>query len=424
MKCLRLTLILGLFLSGISYAQSPCGQLFNRVSIRVDFPLHPGYEITRNDLETGESITYRILDYLGEGGQAYVFRAVRLGSTEEVGIKVYKDSLPKADQRATIVLLRKKQRGVKTVRLGAETRAQFADENDLRNQRRSFVLSESGNHVIFDAEGENTPLGWSPEAHEIAQRLMRAGVPYLRKTEPATVFFIGGSRSGVPPIRASVLELLDRPFDPAEIMDRSTPAKFLESLKKIESFHQQLKVATTELRREGLVHRDLKPENLMIAKDGTLKIADLDLLAIEGSTPRLAGTLAYLSRDKVIAFFSGGIERMEVTHDDDRSAVGVILYQALFGDIPLVQYYDSKSKAAPEYFPIKLGLRPETYGWVYKEDARFKDFVVWARDRLISEIESYQQGKSTVKLEIAERLTDLQANIVKYIGFTAEDIGR
>lgn len=83
--------------------------------------------------------------------------------------------------------------------------------------------------------------------------------------------------------------------------------------------------------RAGLVHRDVKPENVLIALDGTVKVADFGLAravteATMSTTGALLGTVAYLSPEIVT---SGSADARA-----DVYAAGVMLYEMLTGHQP------------------------------------------------------------------------------------------
>ena len=83
----------------------------------------------------------------------------------------------------------------------------------------------------------------------------------------------------------------------------------------------------------GLIHRDVKPENVLLAEDGTVKVADFGLAkAVDadsvpsGSGGRLIGTVSYLAPELV----TDGISDPRV----DVYAAGVVLYELLTGRKP------------------------------------------------------------------------------------------
>jgi eukaryotic-like serine/threonine-protein kinase len=81
----------------------------------------------------------------------------------------------------------------------------------------------------------------------------------------------------------------------------------------------------------GLIHRDIKPENVLIARDGTVKVADLGIAAIadaERTMPGggIMGTLRYLSPEQ-----AGGAKASEAS---DIWAAGALLFELLTGSSP------------------------------------------------------------------------------------------
>ncbi|MGH2736186.1 MAG: protein kinase domain-containing protein, partial [Actinomycetota bacterium] len=80
----------------------------------------------------------------------------------------------------------------------------------------------------------------------------------------------------------------------------------------------------------GLVHRDVKPENILIARDGTVKVADFGIAALAGVDRTdggpILGTLRYLSPEQAAG--------REATDASDLWAAGAVLYELVTGRPP------------------------------------------------------------------------------------------
>ena len=76
----------------------------------------------------------------------------------------------------------------------------------------------------------------------------------------------------------------------------------------------------------GLVHGDVKPENILFGADGTAKLVDFGLAAMQGDTGEIWGTPYYISPEKV--------RRMKVDFRADIYSLGGTLYHAITGVAP------------------------------------------------------------------------------------------
>ena len=120
---------------------------------------------------------------------------------------------------------------------------------------------------------------------------------------------------------------------------------------------------------KGIIHRDLKPENILLDGRGHVKVADFGLAGIRAPDSRLQltatsvamGTLNYMAPE----------QRRDAKNVDGRAdlfSLGVILYEALTGELPLGRFKLPSAKAP--------GLDPRVDGVVERlleqdPDARY-----------------------------------------------------
>lgn len=97
---------------------------------------------------------------------------------------------------------------------------------------------------------------------------------------------------------------------------------------------------------QGVVHRDIKPENILMALDGSVKIADFGLSRILGNedqqwtltaSHQVMGTPRYMAP-----------EQLEATHHVDHRAdiysLGVVIYEMLTGELPIGRFAAPSAK--------------------------------------------------------------------------------
>jgi serine/threonine-protein kinase len=82
---------------------------------------------------------------------------------------------------------------------------------------------------------------------------------------------------------------------------------------------------------QGIVHRDIKPQNILLAADGTVRVADFGIARALSAvtitqTGTVLGTVQYLSPEQARG---GGVGRAS-----DIYALGVVLYEMLTGRLP------------------------------------------------------------------------------------------
>ena len=152
---------------------------------------------------------------------------------------------------------------------------------------------------------------------EIARMLNHPGVQRSldvgeNRTEPYLVLeYVDGEN-----LRQRMRELKDRP-----------------SIEQSLDWGRQLAGALAYLHGQGIVHRDLKPENVLVAADGTLKIADFGTALIRGAR-RL--TWRHLSESLGTPDYMSP-EQIQGERGDNRSDIyawGVMMYEFLTGSVP------------------------------------------------------------------------------------------
>ena len=89
---------------------------------------------------------------------------------------------------------------------------------------------------------------------------------------------------------------------------------------------QQLVDALALAAEQGLVHGDVKPENVLYAEDGTAKLVDFGLAAMQGDSNEIWGTPYYISPEKC--------RRQKIDFRADIYSLGGTLYHALTGQPP------------------------------------------------------------------------------------------
>src|ERR1017187_1604315 len=158
------------------------------------------------------------------------------------------------------------------------------------------------------------------------------------------------------------------------------------SPERIFSVLAQAAVALDYAHQKGIVHRDIKPANIMIAADGTAKIADFGIAKITASdqftmTGSIVGTPHYMSPEQV--------QGQPVDGRSDQFSLAVIAYEMLTGEKPytgehlttVVYKIVAEEPAPPHRLNPSLSTHIENVlrkGLAKKPDARYRncqDFV-------------------------------------------------
>lgn len=116
--------------------------------------------------------------------------------------------------------------------------------------------------------------------------------------------------------------------------------------------------------KKGVIHRDLKPSNLMLTTDNIAKLVDFGISRIDGSDGEervaLAGSPSYMAPELLMGELP--------TIQSDIFSFGVVLYQALCGELPFTaeQPHAVLFKIMNE---VEIDLR-ERLGWISENFAQ------------------------------------------------------
>ena len=130
--------------------------------------------------------------------------------------------------------------------------------------------------------------------------------------------------------------------------------------KEVVHFTKQITRALSHAHERGIIHRDIKPQNIMLLRDGTLKVADFGIAALENevheNNGQTIGSIHYIAP-----------EQARGNSPDARSdiySLGVVMYEMLSGSLPytgdtLAEIAVKHMNAKPEPLRAKLPSIPE-----------------------------------------------------------------
>ena len=255
-----------------------------------------------NDKYIGKMLDdrYEILEVIGEGGMAIVYRALDHRLNRDVAVKIMRDEMA-ADE---------------------EFRRRFCTESHA-----VAMLSHPNIVAVYDVSHNDN-------------------VEYI------------------------VMELVD-----GITLKQYIERKGVVAWKEVVHFTKQISKALAHAHERGIIHRDIKPQNIMLLRDGTIKVGDFGIAALENevyeNNGEAIGSIHYIAPEQA---------RGECP--DARSdiySLGVMMYEMLSGKLPFdgtgavsiaIMQISEKPKPLAEVAPnIPVGLRQITEKAMEKDPA-------------------------------------------------------
>ena len=122
------------------------------------------------------------------------------------------------------------------------------------------------------------------------------------------------------------------------------------SIPEVRFYTAEISIALAYLHHRGIIYRDLKPENILLDEEGHIKLTDFGLAKnIDNNTINytICGTSEYLSPE--------ALNHKQYGPSVDWWALGILMYELLFGKTPFVDENRSKLydniRTAPLQFP-------------------------------------------------------------------------
>ncbi len=312
---------------------------------------------------------FELLERLGSGKFADVYRANWPARRRQVALKVFKDSLADASKGVTLDLVSL-----------ARDEARRSFSLDHPNIVKGYGLYDVGEHSLMIMD-----LVDGPTLYDLLAARRPAVPGEFGTAAPSGPSAIGDETVFDPGLRDSQLagreetvvhsdEESDRAdagrLGPARLptqvvsADEATPVDAPRypplALGYVATIANDLCAALDYAHERGVVHRDLKPENIFIAWNGVALLGDFGVaLAQEASslmrTGMIIGTVHYMSPEQ-----AKGLRKIDGR--SDIYSLGVVLYHMLTGTLPfegaLLTLLDAHQRQTPERPSLRRGDIP------------------------------------------------------------------
>ncbi|MBI3466066.1 MAG: protein kinase [Planctomycetes bacterium] len=247
----------------------------------------------------------------------------------------------------------------------------------------------------YDKTGQIVALKILPAellSHDRSQARFEREMDILKKLKhPNIVRYYGGGKHA------------EHPYFAMELVEGGSLSALLSRRGRLPSdltieYGLQICAALEHAHTNGIIHRDLKPSNLLLAKDGTLKLADFGLARDVDATGLTAtgktmGTFAYMAPEQI-----RGVP--PATHKADLYALGCVMFEMLSGRPPFVG--DSPARI----FYQHLEAKPPRVASIAM------DCPVWLDSAVAQLLEKDPQKRPLDALAVAQTLREVEQRIL------------
>ena len=175
-------------------------------------------------------------------------------------------------------------------------------------------------------------------------------------------------------------------------------------------FATQTSKALSHAHSKGIVHRDIKPQNIMVSMDGSIKVADFGIAAlqndIEESSNETVGSVHYIAPEQA--------RGASADARSDIYSLGIVMYEMMTGRLP----YEGKSdveiavkhmntQAIPPHF-IVPDIPEELERICLKAMATDIDERYQSAGELLGELEKFRKHLAEAKLDVSSQGIDME----------------
>jgi len=190
--------------------------------------------------------------------------------------------------------------------------------------------------------------------------------------------------------------------------------------KEVVHFSKQITRALAHAHERGIIHRDIKPQNIMLLRDGTLKVADFGIAALENevyeNNGQTIGSIHYIAPEQA--------RGLSPDARSDIYSLGVVMYEMLSGRLPYtgdtlaeiaVKHMNAKPEPLRDTFPsIPVELERITLKAMNSDlDERYQ-----SAGELLEDLDAFTRGAMNQEIPIENEEVESVKPVLSYSELT------